>query len=158
MAADRPRVLVCVDGNSARQLLAAAAPLVGRPAHWGALHVIGTRARLDLGALRHGMPGAGRLPPHMRATIEDAGREHANVVLAAAAAALAELQLASDPGLVRVGEPGREICAAAIDWSADLLVLQASRQPRPEPGPRSVGHTARFVVDHAPCPVLLIRG
>jgi hypothetical protein len=24
-------------------------------------------------------------------------------------------------------------------------------------GPRSLGHTARFVVDHSPCPVLLLR-
>ncbi|GAC1656538.1 MAG: hypothetical protein NVS4B12_29030 [Ktedonobacteraceae bacterium] len=24
-------------------------------------------------------------------------------------------------------------------------------------GPKSVGHIARFVVDHAPCPVLLVR-
>jgi hypothetical protein len=23
--------------------------------------------------------------------------------------------------------------------------------------PKSVGHTARFVLDHAPCPVLLVR-
>jgi hypothetical protein len=27
----------------------------------------------------------------------------------------------------------------------------------PPTGPPSVGHTARFVVDHAPCPVLLVR-
>jgi nucleotide-binding universal stress UspA family protein len=26
-----------------------------------------------------------------------------------------------------------------------------------EPGPRSVGHVARFVMDHSPVPVLLIR-
>jgi len=27
-----------------------------------------------------------------------------------------------------------------------------------EPGPHSDGHTARFVLDHSSCPVLLIRG
>ena len=56
------------------------------------------------------------------------------------------------------GEPGREICAAAAAWSADLVVLRASCHSRPEPGPRSVGHTARFVLDYAACPVLLILG
>jgi nucleotide-binding universal stress UspA family protein len=156
--ANEPRVLVCVDGAAASQLLATALPLVVTPARWGAVHVIDVRGRLDLGALRHGIAGAGPLPPHLVAAIEEAGREHASVVLAAAAAAFAERGLLSDTGLVRIGEPGREICAAATAWSADLVVLRASRHTRPEPGPRSVGHTARFVVDHAPCPVLLIRG
>jgi nucleotide-binding universal stress UspA family protein len=155
---NEPRVLVCMDGASASHLLAAALPLVATPARWGAVHVIDARGRLDLGALRHGIAGAGPLPPHLVAAIEEAGHEHASVVLAATAAAFTERGLLSDAGLVRLGEPGREICAAAVAWSADLVVLRASRHPRPEPGPRSVGHTARFVVDHAPCPVLLIRG
>ena len=156
--ANEPRVLVCVDGAAASQLLATALLLVATPARWGAVHVIDARGRLDLGALRHGIAGAGPLPPHLVAAIEEAGREHASVVLAAAAAAFAERGLLSDAGLMRLGEPGREICAAATAWSADLVVLRASRHSRPEPGPRSVGHTARFVVDHAPCPVLLLRG
>jgi nucleotide-binding universal stress UspA family protein len=36
---------------------------------------------------------------------------------------------------------------------ADLLV--AARDTR-EPGPKSIGHPTRFVVDHAPCPLLLV--
>jgi nucleotide-binding universal stress UspA family protein len=79
------------------------------------------------------------------------------MVLAAARAAFEEHGLASEPGLLRLGEPGREICAAAVAVSAGLVVVRASRHAHREPGPRSVGRTARFVVDHAPCPVLLIR-
>jgi Arsenical pump membrane protein len=30
--------------------------------------------------------------------------------------------------------------------------------PGPPSGPKSVGHVARFVLDHAPCAVLLVRG
>jgi nucleotide-binding universal stress UspA family protein len=78
--------------------------------------------------------------------------------LSAANAALLEHGLPAESGVVRVGEPGREICAAALAASASLVVLRASRHFNPQPGPHSVGHTARFVVDHAPCPVLLIRG
>ncbi len=155
--ADECRVLLCVNGTSARQLLAGALPLVPASARWQAVHVIDARGRVDLGALRGGVAGAGPLPRHLVAAIEEAGREHASNVLAAASAAFAESGLASDAGLVRVGEPGREICAAATATSADLVVLRASRHARIEPGPRSVGHTARFVVDHAPCGVLLIR-
>lgn len=152
------RVLVCVDAASVSQLLATALPLVASQARWKAVHVIDARGRLDLGALRLGIAGAGPLPAHTVAAIEEAGREHANVVLAAAEAAFVERGLLCETGVVRVGEPGREICVTAIEWSADLVVLRASRYSRPEPGPRSVGHIARFVVDHAPCPVLLIRG
>ncbi|MBV9170854.1 MAG: universal stress protein [Chloroflexi bacterium] len=151
------RVLLCVDGASASQLLASALPLVATPAHWRAVHVVDARGRMDLGALRHAIGGAGPLPPHQVEAIEEAGTQHANLVLDAATAAFNERGLLSEAGLVRVGEPGREICTAANAWPADLVVLRASRRSRPEPAPRSVGHTARFVLDHAPCPVLLIR-
>jgi nucleotide-binding universal stress UspA family protein len=152
-----PRVLLCVDGASASQLLASALSLIARPARWRAVHVIDVRGRLDLGALRHAIGGSDPLPPHQVEAIDEAGRQHASVVLDAAMAAFNERGLLSEAGFMRVGEPGREICAAASAWSAELVVLQASRRSRPEPSPRSVGHTARFVLDHAPCPVLLIR-
>jgi len=38
--------------------------------------------------------------------------------------------------------------------------LHCPRSPTfggPTLGPKSVGHVARFVLDHAPCPVLLLR-
>jgi nucleotide-binding universal stress UspA family protein len=59
---------------------------------------------------------------------------------------------------VRRGQPEHEIIAGANEYRAHAVVLC----PRPrtgatESGPRSVGHVARFVVDHAPVPVLLMR-
>lgn len=39
----------------------------------------------------------------------------------------------------------------------DLVLGARPRSGPTEPGPRSVGHVARFVVDHAPVPVLLVR-
>ena len=53
--------------------------------------------------------------------------------------------------LRRHGRPEREVVQAARD--ADLLIL--ARQGG-EAGPKSLGKAARFVVDHAACPVLLI--
>jgi nucleotide-binding universal stress UspA family protein len=53
--------------------------------------------------------------------------------------------------LRRRGRPEREVVQAARD--ATLLIL--ARQGA-ETGPRSLGKAARFVVDHAPCPVLLV--
>jgi nucleotide-binding universal stress UspA family protein len=49
------------------------------------------------------------------------------------------------------GQSEHEVIAAAEH--ADLLVVaRASRRA----GPHSFGHAARFVVDHAPCAVLLV--
>ncbi|MGW1894352.1 universal stress protein [Streptomyces sp. NPDC002004] len=53
----------------------------------------------------------------------------------------------------RSGRVEREVVAAAE--GADLLVL-ARDGDRSHLGPRSLGPASRFVVDHAPCPVLLV--
>jgi nucleotide-binding universal stress UspA family protein len=61
--------------------------------------------------------------------------------------------------LSREGRPEREIIQCAAEWHADVIVI-CSRSPAfggPSLGPKSVGHVARFVLDHAPCPVLLVR-
>ncbi len=51
----------------------------------------------------------------------------------------------------RTGRPEREAVEAAR--GADVLIVSRATL---EPGPRSLGHAARFVVDHAPCRVLLV--
>ena len=59
----------------------------------------------------------------------------------------------------RTGRPEREIVTFAQEWHADLIVI-CPRLPQSNGqaiGPKSVGHVARFVLDHAPCPVLLVR-
>jgi nucleotide-binding universal stress UspA family protein len=53
----------------------------------------------------------------------------------------------------RSGRIEREVVAAAE--GAELLVL-ARDGDRTRLGPRSLGPASRFVVDHAPCPVLLV--
>jgi len=57
------------------------------------------------------------------------------------------------------GRPEHEIIQFASEWHADLIII-CSRSPAfggPTVGPKSFGHVARFVLDHAPCPVLLLR-
>ena len=75
----------------------------------------------------------------------------ASQILAAAAARLgredAEL-------LERRGRVEREVVAAVAE-GVDLLVV-ARDGDRSRLGPHSLGHATRFVVDHAPCPVLLV--
>ena len=60
--------------------------------------------------------------------------------------------------LVAQGRPEQEIVAAAQRRHPDAIALSARPRTGPtEPGPRSLGHVARFVVDHSPVPVLIIR-
>ncbi|HEY6542505.1 MAG TPA: universal stress protein, partial [Ktedonobacteraceae bacterium] len=61
--------------------------------------------------------------------------------------------------LHRTGRPEREIVNAAVEWNADLILIcpHSIYGDKPTIGPKSVGHIARFVLDHAPCPVLLVR-
>jgi hypothetical protein len=53
----------------------------------------------------------------------------------------------------RVGRMEHEVLAAAA--GAGLLIL-ARDGDRIEQGPKSLSHAARFVVEHAPCAVLLV--
>ena len=53
----------------------------------------------------------------------------------------------------RQGRAEREVTAAAE--GADLLIV-ARDGDRTRAGPKSLGPASRFVVDHAPCPVLLV--
>ena len=61
--------------------------------------------------------------------------------------------------LSREGRPEQEIIQCASEWHADLIVIcpRSSAFGGPNSGRKSVGHVARFVLDHAPCPVLLLR-
>jgi nucleotide-binding universal stress UspA family protein len=54
----------------------------------------------------------------------------------------------------RLSLPGRPE-HAAVDAAADFDLLILSRTNL-QPGPHSLGHATRYVVDHAPCPILLV--
>jgi len=73
---------------------------------------------------------------------------------ATAAAAAAQAALGRQAVLdARSGRIEYEVVAAAA--TADLIVL-ARDEDHPRHGPRSLGPTARYVVDHAPSAVLLV--
>lgn len=159
-----PRLLVALSGAEDPALVAELAGLVGparSPLEIRLLHVVdsGPRGLLPLG------PGPRRgpwpRPPEAstEARLTAAEDEAATALLATwhdrFAAGLPGATISTE---VRRGQPEQEIIGAARSFAADAVVLC----PRPrtgatEPGPRSVGHVARFVVDHAPVPVLLTR-
>ncbi|MFB6440606.1 universal stress protein [Streptomyces sp. NPDC056411] len=100
-------------------------------------------------------------PREHRPAAEGWGSDPGTAVEDLAAASAADLLAAAAERLgrpcrrtERVGRAGREVVAAAE--GAELLVL-ARDGDRTHPGPHSLGPAGRFIVDHAPCPVLLVR-
>ena len=148
------RVLYCLDGTNVVQIGQAKAMLATESQTAGILFVIDSGPREDIGRARERFlrrPG----PPPLR---EEEMRQTEN---ATAKDILEEglLHLPDAEILERQGRPEREIVNCAAEWRADLLVIcpRAQYGAKPGVGPKSVGHVARFVLDHAPCPVLLVR-
>ena len=130
----------CVD--AARVLAPAGAAIV--LLHISPEEVPGTAHGAYAGLLGRGHPE--RDPgPRLAGLAAAAGRE----LLAAAADRLAR----PCTRIERRGRVEREVMAAAD--GADLLIL-ARDGDRGRLGPKSLGRADRFVVDHAPCPVLLV--
>ncbi|WP_055492095.1 universal stress protein [Streptomyces sp. TP-A0356] len=112
------------------------------------LHVSGPEAEAAHGAYA-GLLGRGRVGNDPGTALEDLAAAAAERVLAAAAERLGRPCTRQE----RSGRVEREVVAAAE--GADLLVV-ARDGDRTHLGPRSLGPASRFVVDHAPCPVLLV--
>jgi len=149
------RVLCCLDGTNVEQVSKALRELWATQAPTlGILYVTDSGPRHDIGHIRERFlrsPG-----PHGPREHEMQQAEHA-----AAQDVLNEAlhRLPNAETLQRQGRPEREIVNVAAEWRADLLILcpRAEYGGKPTIGPKSVGHVARFVLDHAPCPVLLLR-
>jgi nucleotide-binding universal stress UspA family protein len=93
---------------------------------------------------RHGPLGRHHRSPPLEAVADEA----AAALLEEAAARLGR----PAQTLKRRGRVEHEVVEAAAD--ADLLIVARDGEGRP--GPKSLGPRTRFVVDHAPCHVLLV--
>jgi nucleotide-binding universal stress UspA family protein len=158
------RILVAIAGAEDPAIVAELAGLLGPDGtslEVTLLHVVdsGPRGLLPIGP----GPRRGPWPAPRNAPIEGrltaAEDEGATALLAAwhdrFAAGIPGSTITSE---LRRGEPEHEIIAAAAASQTGTIVLAARPRSGPtDPGPRSLGHVARFVIDHAPVPVLLVR-
>ena len=173
------RILCCLDGTNAEQMgkaLEELSPL--RALTVGMLHVTDTRPRKDLDLIRERFwrsplhpphlplpsphphhppappPGPPPLNPPREEEIAEAERASAEEILNEGRRYFADAET-----IEKEGRPELEIVNLAAEWRADLVLVcsRAVYPGREEIGPKSVGHVARFVLDHAPCPVLLLR-
>lgn len=151
------RVLALVDGFHTPELLDTLARLLRLDEVQLLLVYVqgpGPRAGLDLVRRR---PGGHRLPPHRERELTEAELEGSAEALTEAAK-LAHLLAGGVETMHLRGEPGRVVCEVAERERVDLIAIRAGGRDQPPVGPKSLGPTARFVADHAPCPVLLLRG
>jgi len=80
-------------------------------------------------------------------------REKAAKVLKAAAAIASQFKVKFTPHIVTARQAGRAIVEEAIDRRSEVIILGTTRKRRI--GNLVFGRTADFVLDHAPCEVLL---
>jgi nucleotide-binding universal stress UspA family protein len=153
------RVLCCLDGTNVWQVSKAAGILsTSGPPTFGILFVTDAGPRHDIEHLRerfHRHPGP---PPPREEEMRQAENSSAQDILSEGLReGLSHFRGAET--LHRKGRPEREIVNAAAEWQADLVIVCARAEygVKHSIGPKSVGHVARFVLDHAPCPVLLVR-
>jgi nucleotide-binding universal stress UspA family protein len=112
------------------------------------LHVAPSDAEELAAAGPAGLLGRRRAPRPPERDLRTISDEEARQVLEAASDLLGrDCAIAARRGRVE-----REVVAACAD--ADLLV--AARDGQPKLGPKSLGPRARFIVDHAPCTVVLV--
>jgi nucleotide-binding universal stress UspA family protein len=141
------RALIWITESTWEACVAQAGSLLPADAEVTLLHV----AASDIEYVA-GHPGPGRLgrhrPPPPRPPVREIAEAEAEALLARARERLGrEAELSARRGRIE-----REVLEAAEGY--DLLVLARDGEPRREP--KSIGHFARFVVDHAGCPVLLV--
>ncbi len=149
------RVLCCLDGTNIEHITRALSTLVTAEERIiGLLYVTDLGPHHEIERKREGL----LRPRHLSGPLYEKMRQ-AEV---ASAQDILQEGLRYLPGAQthsREGNPEREIIQCAAEWKADLIVI-CPRSPAsggPGLGPKSVGHVARFVLDHAPCPVLLVR-
>ena len=112
------------------------------------MHVTGSEIGAAQGALA-GLLGRGRRGPDPRRQLDALSAEAAEDLLNRAAEQLGRPATTDH----RTGRVEREVVNAA-EGAALLICARDGEQSRL--GPHSLGKHARFVVDHAPCPVLLV--
>jgi nucleotide-binding universal stress UspA family protein len=149
------RVLCCLDGTNIEQVSQAISSLVNVDEHKiGLLYVTDSGPHTEMERQRERF-----LRPRRPSGPLDERMRQAEVAAAQDILQEGLRYLSSAEIMQREGRPEREIVQCAFEWQADLIVI-CPRSPQhggPALGPKSVGHVARFVLDHAPCPVLLVR-
>lgn len=155
-------LVCCCDGEGSDALIHRALARCGDVATVVLVHCIDSGPELDVHFIQERVfhHHHHHLHEQHTAAMAESLQVHAAAVLEAAVAAARAAGFAGDLQTRALhGRPEREIVRLLAEENADAVALfprPPSRQQ--ESGPHSVGHVARYIVDHAPCDVLLLRG
>ncbi|HLW01605.1 MAG TPA: universal stress protein [Ktedonobacterales bacterium] len=163
------RVLCCLDGTNTEWLAQQALALLNAPdLRLVLLYVVDVGPGHDMERMRQRYLGLGQRGADLLAQTQEAEQEQGEEIMATAQATFREAWPGGTPRADQIermmlrGKPEQEIVRLGAALSSDLIIICTRRvlgpgEPPHPPGPKSVGHVARFVLDHAPCPVLLLR-
>ena len=147
------RVLCCLDGQNIEQIRGAVSTFLSTEAlTLGLLYVVDSGPQADMGRQRERFLRARDFTGPRLEQMRQAEQDAAQAILEEGKRYFNKAET-----LQRKGRSEREIVNCAAEWGADLIVLCPRSSQDRGLGPRSVGHVARFVLDHGPCPVLLVR-
>jgi hypothetical protein len=141
------RALVWVVEDTWKETVEAAAAFLPEDAQVTVVHVSQSGAEAVARGARHGL--LGRKHPATAEQLRSASAQ-ASAALLADARTLFGRAIEVD---ARAGRVEQEVVAASQEM--DLLVA-ARDGDRRDPGPRSISPEMRFIIDHAPCAVLLV--
>lgn len=154
------KVLCAIGDRGGADLIQRMIKLLGVRTECLLLQVIDPGPRHELAAF---LRGPLHRPPHhgparREASLEAVDREAGRAAIEEAEAAARRADLVTRT-ITREGRPERVILEVARETGCGLIVVRAREgtEGHPRIGPASVGHTARFVVDHAECDVLILR-
>jgi nucleotide-binding universal stress UspA family protein len=143
------RALIWIIEDTWEATVAEAAKLLPADADITLLHVTSTDPEAVADATRRALLGRHLRPPTNPGSLREISEQAANELLTEAQTRLGRAATLE----TRRGRIEREVVTAAEHM--DLLVL-ARDGDRERLGPHSLGPATRFVVDHAPCQVLII--
>ncbi len=142
---------LALDGIEDERLIDAAIPWISHFERAEVWCAYGDRAMRELEHQRelHGRPP----PPHHAPHDPDPDREQAEAIAARGVELLRARGVTATSRILGDRDPGHAL-AAATEPNVTLLLAAGHRGGT---GPKSIGHVARFVIDHARGPVIVLR-
>jgi len=148
------RILCAIGLRRGAELIRRLSRMAGPGDELVLVHVLDEGPRHDLNHLE----GTIRAHHSHRQELDAAEQDAGSAALKEAAEAAAAAGLSAVTRLER-GRPEQAVVALARELAADMVAVLARETPHAHPvqGPPSIGHTARFIIDHATSDVMVFR-
>jgi hypothetical protein len=143
------RLAICLDGIEDDALVAAGLPWIAAFEQVEAWCAYGDLAARELAYVRH---AHGRPPPPRRVH-DEVDRRQAEAIAEGGVALLRAAKVDAQSRILGGRDPGHALAGAS---GPDVTLFLAAGH-RAGIGPSSVGHVARFTIDHARGPVIVVR-